>query len=90
MLDLTADELQAEIDRQLTALGVVRTESHDDAVHRMLVEGWKATGHCPKQCEMARILGVPETSLMNVLRRLAKAGRVLRQARGVWVPVVVR
>lgn len=90
MIELTEQEMEAEIRRQLEALGIGEEgPSPDDLVHAALVAAWKEHHRPPRLCSIAREVNVAETSLQNILRRLLKNGRVLYAGKGKWVPVVV-
>lgn len=89
---MTEAELQAEIDKQLAALGVVRDRPLEDAVFDALVAGWRdGGGKPPSLAIIARDLGARPNTLNGALTRLHRAGRVLQTGRrGEWVPVVAR
>lgn len=83
--DFTESELMAA----LAALGAKKPQTDDERVFAFYVERWRELGWPgPKHTDVARTLGLPETSLNNSLRRLQKDGRMLHPERGVWVPVV--
>ena len=88
--DMTDAELQAEIEKQLAALGVQSRPPLEDAVFDALVAGWKAGGGKPPVlADIARAVGARPNSISGALNRLQRAGRVYYKRRGEWVPVVV-
>ena len=89
MSEPTEADLQAEIARQLAALGVKAEPHADDRAFELLVAGWREAGKAPRPVDIARTMGIKPSSLANILGRLQAAGRVLYSGRGVWVPRVV-
>jgi hypothetical protein len=85
--------LEADVEASLRELGVVaqtETDDFDDLVFTNLVELVRELKRLPRIAEVADRMDCPRTTTGDAMRRLVNRGRVHKDGRGLYIPLVAR